>query len=163
MEKGYHPTCVDNEIQNRIGKPMGCVPPWMSPKNQCNQTYAGFINRIPGFKEFEFLEDYIRTVITLRNNPIEDKCRKFCSNTQSTVSFRKEEDERKKKQAQVALLFKPEVEYLEIVYSYTLFNFIIDVGSSLGLWLGLSVLSLTDIASSICTFIMGKKIFKIRS
>ena len=41
------------------------------------------------------------------------------------------------------------------VIVYTFFNFIIDVGSSLGLWLGLSALGITDLAFE--AFMLAKK------
>ncbi len=151
--KDYFTNCVDNEIQSQMGMSIGCVPPWMSANNHCNETYLE--SRIPDFKYEEFNHDYVRTTLTLRNNPIEEGCKKYCSLTESTVTFRKEENDRTNT-TQVSLVFEPEVKKIEIVYSYSLFNFIVDVGSSLGLWLGLSVLSLSDFATYIFIFIREK-------
>ena len=41
-------------------------------------------------------------------------------------------------------MYKKIVKVEKKVVAYTWFNFIIDVGSSLGLWLGLSALSIID-------------------
>ena len=48
--------------------------------------------------------------------------------------------------AYLILKFKDSVRLEKKVVVYTLFNFVIDVGSSLGLWLGLSALSIIDLA-----------------
>ena len=44
-----------------------------------------------------------------------------------------------------SIIFNEEVKVYEKVFNYSLFQFIIDVGSSIGLWLGLSALSIYDI------------------
>ena len=46
----------------------------------------------------------------------------------------------------VGFSFKKTVIVERKVVVYSLFNFIVDVGSSLGLWLGLSALGITDLA-----------------
>ena len=45
----------------------------------------------------------------------------------------------------VTLRFDNQVRIEKKIVAYTLFNFIIDVGSSLGLWLGLSALGIFEI------------------
>ncbi len=159
VKKNFYQICVEERIQNEIGKPLGCVPPWISPNNHCNGTYKdNFLSSIPGIKDFH--QDFIRSAITLRNNPIENDCRKYCSEAECTVSYRIDETWPYSKTTEVSLTFNPKVKYLEIVYSYNMFQFIIDVGSSLGLWLGVSVLSITDFASYVYAFIKEKYIFK---
>ena len=45
----------------------------------------------------------------------------------------------------VSIHFNEKVYVTEKLYNYDSFKFLIDIGSSLGLWLGLSVLGLYDI------------------
>ena len=47
--------------------------------------------------------------------------------------------------ARVSIHFNEKVYVTEKLYNYDSFKFLIDIGSSLGLWLGLSVLGLYDI------------------
>ena len=83
-EKDSFKQCVDEELLRVIGKPLGCLPPWMSPNNQCNSTYPStFWDSIP-----DFWVKYINIPMTLRNMEIERKCRKYCSMTRSTVQLR---------------------------------------------------------------------------
>ncbi len=134
--------CVENGIQNTVGKTLGCVPPWMSPNNHCNGSYPGnFTWKIPNFEN-----EYITTVRNLKNNEIEKSCQNSCNATESTVFYRTEEtDNYHIYSTSVSLTFEQQVKIQETVYSYNLYNFIIDVGSSLGLWFGLSVLNLNDL------------------
>ena len=46
MEKNNFNQCVDDTIQTHFGKPMGCVPPWMSLTNQCNHKYPNSYKEI---------------------------------------------------------------------------------------------------------------------
>ena len=58
------------------------------------------------------------------------------------------------------LKFKKMVRVERKIVVYTWFNFIIDVGSSLGLWLGLSALGITELA--IKAFLVAKKWLKVK-
>ena len=46
---------------------------------------------------------------------------------------------------QVQLKFNKEVKFIKKVEYYSFLQFLVDVGSSLGLWLGLSIIGLTDL------------------
>ena len=87
-EKDSFKQCVDNELQRVVGNPLGCLPPWMSPSNQCNRTYPStFWDSIP-----DFWMKYINKPLTLRSMEIERKCRKYCSMTRSTVHLREKKE-----------------------------------------------------------------------
>ena len=59
-----------------------------------------------------------------------------------------------------SITFHPKVVVTERVPNYSMFQYIIDVGSSLGLWLGLSVLGLHDLAVSAVQVIKEKFVIK---
>ena len=59
----------------------------------------------------------------------------------------------------IFLLFQNE-QVIEKVANYYMFDFIIDVGSSMGLWLGLSVFGLYDLAANVVDFIKNGGIIK---
>ena len=62
--------------------------------------------------------------------------------------------------AKLTLKFEKEVKFEKKIVSHTWFDFIIDVGSSLGLWLGLSALGITD--KAIEAFMVAKKWLKFK-
>ena len=136
--------CVNDKILNTIGKPLGCIPPWMSPHNHCNGTYEyDFAEKnIP-----DFTWEFVETPLALRNMNLELTCRKHCSATTATIQL--VEVRRKTSlfefSSEVNIAFKQEAKLKEKVLNYSVSEFFVDVGSSLGLWLGLSVLSLYDL------------------
>ena len=128
--------CVDDRIQKKISKELGCVPPWLSPNNQCNKTYTN------GFG-YEFVEEYT-TPLRNRDNILDEAlCRKSCTRTKYIVH---ERESIKQSVEMIEISFNQNVLITETVYNYGLFQFVVDAGSSLGLWLGLSVFGLHDLA-----------------
>ena len=158
VDKDDFKKCVDEEIQALIGKPLGCVPPWMSPHNQCNGTYdRNFVDKlIP-----KFWKAYINPPMSLRKLEIETKCRKYCSSTSATVQVREKIDFGFLSEIYIA--FNQQVKEVDEVFNYGLFQFTVDVGSSFGLWLGLSILGLYDLGIDIMDFFLniGQKIKKV--
>ena len=131
--------CVDDEIQRKLGATLGCVFPWLSSTNQCSDTYLrNFTNAVSDFRKV-----YISNIMTLGKTEFEKSCRKACMTTTSTARTRTTKNYHTTNMIQIQ--FEDNVRVTETVYNYDLFQFIIDAGSSLGLWLGLSMLNLHDI------------------
>ncbi len=148
--------CVDDRIQEIIGKPLGCVPPWMSPNNPCNWIYPdNFIeNEISNFEAL-----YIDIIYGLKKTEIEKKCKKYCSSTTTTVQ-EGEKFETEHGNQEIQITFNNRVKVTDTVFNYSPFEFIIDVGSSVGLWLGLSVLGLYDLLVLEVQFVQSKAFFR---
>ena len=53
--------------------------------------------------------------------------------------------------------FNPVVTYTKNIVTYGSFEFLVDVGGSLGLWIGLSVFGLVDFGVDIFNFVGGLK------
>ena len=150
--------CVDDEIQKIFENSFGCIPPWLSSNNQCNKTYPR--NQSDSVPNFYW--DYLWPVYTLSNNKIEAKCKNSCRKTKFYVHKRETIEDKGWSGAFVKISQKMVV--TEKVVNYDLFQFIIDVGSSLGLWLGLSVLGLHELVVEAVQSISNSSIWvKLRS
>ena len=146
--------CIANGIETRIKKPLGCIPPWLSDKDQCNGSYpANFLEAIP-----DFVDEFHWPVYTLSNSKLESECKTSCNRTQYLAVERESISDSPLGAAYIS--FVQNVQMTEKVANYHLFDFIIDVGSSMGLWLGLSVFGLYDLAANIVDFIKNGGIIK---
>ena len=152
--------CVNDKIQNEFEKNnISCIPPWLSENNQCDQLYP---DDFYGNFWYDFYLNYRSRVGIFRNIRIEDDCRQSCKETTYIVE---EEGASVGSGSSYAIItFNQKVVVTEKVPNYDMFKFIIDVGSSLGLWLGLSVLGLHDLVVWAVKFVMNSFIIKkIRS
>ena len=91
----------------------------------------------------------------------EEYDRKIFKSSQS-LSFFLTICEFNKKYFQVQLKFNQEVKFIKKVEYYSFLQFLVDVGSSLGLWLGLSIIGLTDLGIQLAdkTKGLGKSLFR---
>ena len=153
--------CVDDKLQNLFKEHnITCLPPWLSENNQCNQTYP--LDSYGVFKD-KFYKKYIQTLLMVSNIKFEEDCKLSCEETTYTVT-EKGVISNGYGVSFAAFSFNQKVLVTEKVPNYNMFQYIIDVGSSLGLWLGLSVFGLHDLVVSAIRFIKNKSIIrKIRS
>ena len=146
--------CIANGIETRIKKPLGCIPPWLSDKDQCNGSYpANFLEAIP-----DFVDEFHWPVYTLYNSKLESECKTSCNRTQYLAVEGESINDDDFGAAYISFVQK--VQVIEKVANYHMFDFIIDVGSSMGLWLGLSVFGLYDLAANVVDFIKNGGIIK---
>ena len=150
--------CVENKVEDRAGKPLGCIPPWLSASNQCNDTYpTNLLDKIPNFVDI-----FLWPVYTFANSKLESECKTSCMTTKYLPI--KGEIMHDDIFGAAFISIVQHVHVTEKVANYSLFEFIVDVGSSLGLWLGLSVLGLFDLVKTAVEFIMTRNIFiKLKS
>ncbi len=150
--------CVEAGVQKELSNTERCLPPWLSFKNECNGTYPGnFHNKNYNMSFLEFVNNYVTTILSLNNLKQETECKKSCKTTKYII------DERElmyNDRSRGFITFDQHVHVTEKVPNYSLFNFIIDVGSSLGLWLGLSVLGMHDLVVVVIDLV--KAAFKAR-
>ncbi len=160
MSKEDFAKCVDDKIQNELEQyNISCSPPWFSYNKQCNQTYPqpkpnAFYNKF-NFHKYEDL------LTILKNIQFEDECRQSCKESTYIVDEGFKDTLYSKS---FYLTLNQKVIVTEKVPNYNMFKYIIDVGSSLGLWLGLSVLGLHDLVVWAVQFVNNSFIIKkIRS
>ncbi len=76
--------CVEDKIEHKVRKVLGCNPPWMSPENHCSNVYSkNFLDIIPNF-----FEKFAKPIFTFNNIKLEEECRKSCLATKYFVNER---------------------------------------------------------------------------
>ena len=102
--------------------------------------------------------NFITPKENFRPTKAEKKCKNPCKKMTNTLSVIS--DTLAYGETVLDFRLKKTVRVEKKVVVYTWFNFIVDVGSSLGLWLGLSALGVTDLA--IEAFLVGKKLLTVK-
>ena len=93
----------------------------------------------------------------MSNIRFEEECRQSCKETTYIVN---EKGAKNHYVSQASVTFNQKVLVTEKVANYDMFKYIIDVGSSLGLWLGLSILGLHDLVVMTVQFVKNTFIIK---
>ena len=130
--------CVDSKLKESLLPKYSCIPPVLSDNKQClkiKYSQDAFL---------DIMAKYINPYWTLTRLQAQKDCRTPCiyqrylvtegDATQSYVN-----------QTVIMLEFNSEVVKYTKLPNYGLFSFLVDIGGSLGLWLGFSVLSIFDI------------------
>ena len=120
---------------------MDCTPPWLSEKDQCDSNITTHNHTKQEISD-EILKHFVRLKEDWKPTAAETMCKNPCKKMTNWVSLTAE---RTGYLTSLRIRFDKLVKIKKKVVVYTLFNFIIDVGSSLGLWLGLSALGITDL------------------
>jgi hypothetical protein len=149
-------TCVDDRIQKVFLPTMGCVPPWLSDRNQCNGHYPLNLTFHPIYKS-----KYVHPALTVKNLEEELVCKNLCVFTTTEPHLRFRDKPSKKKRTRTHISFQKKVSVTEKIPDYDFFKFVIDIGSSLGLWLGLSILGLWDLLINTIQWIKSSKLSKM--
>ena len=135
---------------------MDCIPPWLSSKNQCDKNITYNHNHTKLDIEEILLNVFISPKGKLETTMAEKKCKNPCKKMTNTLSLISQKIHRDR--TSINSKFKKTVRVEKKVIVYTWFNFIVDVGSSLGLWLGLSALGITDLVIEV--FLLAKNCMK---
>ena len=131
--------CVDDELTKKILPMLGCMVPWLSGKNHC----AGLIESLPIHED---LRELLNTIITFswRGQGHEsDTCLQPCT-TLSARSIYVHTFAKNISNDVIHLFFDETIRVERIVPAYGFGTLLVEIGSSLGLWLGLSVVGLFD-------------------
>ena len=139
-EDGRFRDCVDKNLQTLVKPLLHCNPPWLSPTDQC-QDVVNLTN-----DEQKELKPTLYSIIMRENFDARDNCKTSCNVTYSQVSSQMKMGDW---QYELKLIFDAEATYSNKLLTYDISNFLIDVGSSMGLWFGMSVFGLTDLGIQI--------------
>ena len=144
--------CVDDQLQMVFKPIIDCNPPWLSSKDQCD----GAMNvsmETQGKLEEQF-DETLYGIYDMKNYPARKRCMKPCIFTQANVLMY---DTMRVEHAAITLTFADKVVYTTKKIAYGPSAFLIDMGSSLGLWFGLSVFGITDLGILAFQWVKKKK------
>ena len=74
----------------------------------------------------------------------QQQCQKPCKQQRISVSLRDQTPTSMSSSSIISMYFNPKVKVSKEEPSYNWFNFIVDVGSSFGTWIGISAITLID-------------------
>ena len=133
--------CVDEEVK-KVWKPLiNCNPPWLTSEDQCNRMF-----NITTDNGNEIYEKTLKTqfgIYQMKTFPAKEKCFNPCTVAQSMVLVSGRDKDQYN--SLVTLDFEEQVVYTTKKLAYGPSEFLIDLGSSLGLWFGLSVFGIMDL------------------
>ena len=135
--------CVDNELK-KIWKPLiNCNPPWLTSEDKCEKRIN--VSTEMANKIINKTSNTVAGIMQMKSFPAKERCFKPCTAAQSMVLFNGRDMETYNNHTLLALDFVDEVVYTTKRLDYGPSEFLIDMGSSLGFWFGLSVFGITDL------------------
>ena len=146
--------CIEQALGNEFISAYGCLPPWWPTQNNITCEHDLPPKQITG-ATLRNMVAYIDSLSDGLDIAATKQCLPPCVTTHVKVSVL--DDFRSfPAQAKMKVLIPSRITTLKAVYSYTFFNLIIEFGSSLGLWLGLCVISLFDLSLGPLNFLKYK-------
>ena len=145
---GSYADCFDAAHLAEFLPLLGCMPPWMSRNRQCE---GNILNKPRSYLENTTMESLIYKKLIGLDYSLE-ACKVPCHQMKITSRLLKELAASGR--LTLHLNFDRRVEKHYSVQNYDAFDFIVEVGSALGLWLGLCVASIFDL------FLDSRKLFK---
>ena len=140
-EHDSYAACIDAEMQGKILPVLGCLVPWLGDRGSC----TGPLHRLP---EHEDLVRWLRVIAinAFGGKQFESKkCLVPCISFYVKSKFLLTGNSKTHEKNVFALYFSDTIFVQKIVLAYNLGDLLVEAGSCLGLWLGLSVVGVFDI------------------
>ena len=137
-EEDEYENFMKEELEQLVKPIIGCNPDWLSLGDDCETFVGNFSEEYKNSTEMT-----LDMILEMKRFPSQELYKDPCIETRSYVKLRSKE---KDANAYLTLdiQFDKEVIRTRKILAYNFSNFLIDIGSSLGLWFGLSVFGLTD-------------------
>ena len=156
-EEMNYKDCVDKKLKQKLLPTLGCMPPWLSPDNHCqgvtDQTSSNFTRFMDILYSQDFTRDVLEPVLYKDRLAAELECPQPCITTNNIIVLKDEPSGTSLSSAETILKFDKDAKLTTTVVTYHLSDFLVDVGSLLGFWMGLSVFGLTDLAENLAALI----------
>ena len=112
-----------------------CVPFWLSKSNVCSDIVVNSSSYRDAFNSLVFT-DFLSYKAMFISTPAEKKCSRPCNKMTVSVNTRGIAKFKGYEGTTLILEFNPTYQLRSKVLAYDEFAFIVDTGSSLGLWIG---------------------------
>lgn len=152
--------CIENAVKDQLLKWYGCLPVWFSPAHDPlipgNSTKSLIpsighnltcVLPIKPYQSYEIKQTIIFQLWHLVVNQDLD-CMKACLPPCLTMKIKPKlmtYRENFKENAQLEIVWSKNVVMTKSAYSFESFDLVVELGSSLGLWLGLSAINILDV------------------
>ena len=139
--------CIDLTMSNKMIDLLGCIPPWMSTLGEdkvCRDDLV-FQDELEARRVKESLNQFVRELLIFGDVHFESSCKLPCQ----YMNFDIQKSVHQSTTDSIYWLqvnIDDKVEINEEQNNYDGFDLIVEIGSSLGLWVGLSMIGVFDIS-----------------
>ena len=147
--------CIKELMKEELLKCYGCLPSWFPTKMGLTCEKEKDIIIQDG-QICEKLYDDLLYFILGRDLKMFEPCMPPCLKMSLSLK-RTYHISNSKTKSYLSVISKNDVEVLKATYSYDIFNLVVDIGSALGLWLGLSALNILDNTFLLYSWMTKKK------
>ena len=140
--------CVEAENNGIILPVLGCLPPWLSDSSACTAHIRNSTDKKDLSLWFYKLYQRSKMGFHYKSASCLPSCRHLA--VHSVLQDIKTGSGQTKSPNKINLFFESIVQVERIIPAYGIGSLLVEVGSSLGLWLGLSVVGIFDVMVSIC-------------
>ena len=134
--------CTETIFKNMFLEGYGCLPTWVQ-NDSISTCETNMFKIISNEENITDMYNEMEKLVTGNELDIFNQCMQPCMTMQLNYNLRRHIKKRLK-QSTMIISFAEAVTVFKDVYAYDGFNLVVDVGSALGLWLGLSALSIFD-------------------
>ncbi len=133
--------CIDTAMRQKLRNWYGCLPPWL-PEKISSKFLCEAKVKMPDSQTMKEIIYEMNKYLSGREFFVNKECKTPCV----SMKIKLKQISRRTNEAGSSVAFETaeEVVVTTDVFAYDIFNLIVDMGSALGLWLGLSALSIFD-------------------
>ena len=133
--------CVDEQVHADLKPRINCVLPFLSERDHCQNLSEKYQAEIEHYGN-----TYLVPYMLFGETKAQKQCQKPCKQQRISVCLRDQAPSNVANSSTIVITFNPNIKVSKEEPSYNWFNFIVDVGSSLGTWVGISAVTLIDFA-----------------
>ena len=143
--------CVEEESKRMFVPLLGCMIPWMSDKHKCTKPVILSTQNLTILLDY-LLGNYNKIKSGL---DLEPSCLPPCHQVEVQITHLRDFNAAAWDSSKIFLMFDDNVERRTNSPKYSIRDLLVEVGSALGLWLGLSVIGSFDLIVDLIKFVTG--------